>query len=196
MLHINTVLDTVCSNWTSFLFRVYRMPSKEVVHYIKCFKKCCPVKQVGWINVKAAAGISFSLSVCEGLLRHFSFFLQSSKVKLWWPNGHGERPFYHVAVRGFQDGFLILDTESKVRLHCLSALTLFSYILFRHLDDAFVPDRNMCSSKTSSKEWASSVRLVLVTHRRKNGIYLLFWNLFVCYLLAQELLIDVRKSCT
>ncbi|XP_073340453.1 beta-mannosidase [Pagrus major] len=38
----------------------------------------------------------------------------SSQVKLWWPNGHGDQPFYQLTVRGFQDGFLILNTESKV----------------------------------------------------------------------------------
>lgn len=38
----------------------------------------------------------------------------SSQVKLWWPNGHGDRPFYHLTVRGFQDGLLNLNTESKV----------------------------------------------------------------------------------
>ncbi|XP_070698730.1 beta-mannosidase [Pempheris klunzingeri] len=38
----------------------------------------------------------------------------SIQVKLWWPNGHGDQPFYHLIVKGFQDGFLVLDTESKV----------------------------------------------------------------------------------
>ncbi|KAM8736241.1 beta-mannosidase [Acanthopagrus schlegelii] len=38
----------------------------------------------------------------------------SSQVKLWWPNGHGDQPFYQLTVRGFQDGFLVLSTESKV----------------------------------------------------------------------------------
>ncbi|XP_029315758.1 beta-mannosidase [Cottoperca gobio] len=38
----------------------------------------------------------------------------SSRVKLWWPNGHGDRHFYLLTSRSFQDGFLILNTESKV----------------------------------------------------------------------------------
>ncbi|KAM8916123.1 beta-mannosidase isoform 2-T2 [Spinachia spinachia] len=38
----------------------------------------------------------------------------SSHVKLWWPNGHGERPSYRLTVRGFQGRFLILEAESKV----------------------------------------------------------------------------------
>ncbi|XP_037603311.1 beta-mannosidase isoform X1 [Sebastes umbrosus] len=47
----------------------------------------------------------------------YSFTLHintSSQVKLWWPNGHGDRPVYHLAVKGFQDELLILNTESKV----------------------------------------------------------------------------------
>ncbi|KAL3968559.1 perforin 1 [Sarotherodon galilaeus] len=36
------------------------------------------------------------------------------QVKLWWPNGHGEQPFYRLTIRGFQDQFLIFSTESKV----------------------------------------------------------------------------------
>uniref|UniRef100_A0A8C2ZS38 Beta-mannosidase n=3 Tax=Cyclopterus lumpus TaxID=8103 RepID=A0A8C2ZS38_CYCLU len=38
----------------------------------------------------------------------------SSQVKLWWPNGHGDQPCYRLTVRGFQGGFLVLNTESKV----------------------------------------------------------------------------------
>ncbi|XP_054470134.1 beta-mannosidase [Anoplopoma fimbria] len=38
----------------------------------------------------------------------------SSQVKLWWPNGHGDQPFYRLTVRGFQGRLLILNTESKV----------------------------------------------------------------------------------
>ncbi|XP_042069280.1 beta-mannosidase isoform X1 [Haplochromis burtoni] len=38
----------------------------------------------------------------------------ASQVKLWWPNGHGEQPFYRLTIRGFQDEFLIFSTESKV----------------------------------------------------------------------------------
>ncbi|XP_068574186.1 beta-mannosidase [Cebidichthys violaceus] len=38
----------------------------------------------------------------------------SSQVKLWWPNGHGDQPFYRLTVRGFQGRFMILNTESKV----------------------------------------------------------------------------------
>ncbi|XP_039993181.1 beta-mannosidase [Xiphias gladius] len=39
---------------------------------------------------------------------------KGSQVKLWWPSRHGAQPFYQLTVRGFQDGFLILNTESKV----------------------------------------------------------------------------------
>uniref|UniRef100_A0A669F7X4 Beta-mannosidase n=1 Tax=Oreochromis niloticus TaxID=8128 RepID=A0A669F7X4_ORENI len=38
----------------------------------------------------------------------------ANQVKLWWPNGHGEQPFYRLTIRGFQDEFLIFSTESKV----------------------------------------------------------------------------------
>nr|XP_033499478.1 beta-mannosidase [Epinephelus lanceolatus] len=38
----------------------------------------------------------------------------SNQVKLWWPNGHGDQPFYQLTVRGLQDGFVILNTSSKV----------------------------------------------------------------------------------
>ncbi|XP_069017064.1 beta-mannosidase [Embiotoca jacksoni] len=38
----------------------------------------------------------------------------SSRVKLWWPSGHGDQPSYHLTVRGFQDRVLVLSTESKV----------------------------------------------------------------------------------
>lgn len=43
------------------------------------------------------------------------FFQQSSSVRLWWPNGHGDQPSYRLTVTGFQDGFSVLKTESKVR---------------------------------------------------------------------------------
>ncbi|XP_041809477.1 beta-mannosidase isoform X1 [Chelmon rostratus] len=46
---------------------------------------------------------SFTLHICT-----------TAQVKLWWPNGHGDQPFYQLTVRGFQDGFLVLNTESKV----------------------------------------------------------------------------------
>ncbi|XP_047466185.1 beta-mannosidase [Mugil cephalus] len=55
-----------------------------------------------------------------GLLRgknqnKFTLFIStSSEVELWWPRGYGEQPYYNLTVRGFHDGFLILDTESKV----------------------------------------------------------------------------------
>nr|XP_020515476.1 beta-mannosidase [Labrus bergylta] len=38
----------------------------------------------------------------------------SADVKLWWPNGHGDQPFYCLSIRGSQDGILVLSTESKV----------------------------------------------------------------------------------
>lgn len=38
----------------------------------------------------------------------------SSEVKLWWPNGYGDRPSYRLTVRGFQDRFLIFNNENKV----------------------------------------------------------------------------------
>nr|XP_020459774.1 beta-mannosidase isoform X2 [Monopterus albus] len=38
----------------------------------------------------------------------------SSQVRLWWPNGHGDQPFYLLSVRGFQNRIVILNTESKV----------------------------------------------------------------------------------
>uniref|UniRef100_A0A7N8WK97 Beta-mannosidase n=1 Tax=Mastacembelus armatus TaxID=205130 RepID=A0A7N8WK97_9TELE len=44
----------------------------------------------------------------------YSMFHQLDQVKLWWPNGHGDQPFYLLTLRGFQDGLLILNTESKV----------------------------------------------------------------------------------
>lgn len=40
---------------------------------------------------------------------------QTSPVRLWWPNGHGARPGYHLTVAGFQGGSLVLKTETKVR---------------------------------------------------------------------------------
>uniref|UniRef100_A0A665WM54 Beta-mannosidase n=1 Tax=Echeneis naucrates TaxID=173247 RepID=A0A665WM54_ECHNA len=43
-----------------------------------------------------------------------TFILHINTVKLWWPNSHGDQPFYQLSVRGFQDGFLILNTKSKV----------------------------------------------------------------------------------
>lgn len=38
----------------------------------------------------------------------------SSPVKQWWPRGHGDQPSYRLSIRGFQDGFLILNEETKV----------------------------------------------------------------------------------
>uniref|UniRef100_A0A3Q2ZZA6 Beta-mannosidase n=1 Tax=Kryptolebias marmoratus TaxID=37003 RepID=A0A3Q2ZZA6_KRYMA len=48
------------------------------------------------------------------LLMFAFFFIQSSKVKRWWPSGHGGQPFYHFTVKGFQDKVLFLSSESKV----------------------------------------------------------------------------------
>ena len=52
------------------------------------------------------------------------FCHQSSPVRLWWPNGYGDQPSYHLNVTGFLDGFLVLKRESKVRetalLFCLN----------------------------------------------------------------------------
>lgn len=62
--------------------------------------------------------------LCRSFESVFFFFFQSSQVKLWWPNGHGDQPFYLLTVRGFQDGFLVLNTESKVRVRCPSTLTI------------------------------------------------------------------------
>uniref|UniRef100_A0A8C4NSL6 Beta-mannosidase n=1 Tax=Dicentrarchus labrax TaxID=13489 RepID=A0A8C4NSL6_DICLA len=61
--------------------------------------------------VTAKTILSISRKIC---FKSFFFFFQSSQVKLWWPNGHGDQPVYHLAVGGFQDGFLILNTKSKV----------------------------------------------------------------------------------
>ncbi|XP_056152102.1 beta-mannosidase [Lampris incognitus] len=38
----------------------------------------------------------------------------SSQVKLWWPNGHGDQPFYRLHVTCFLDGPITLSAESKV----------------------------------------------------------------------------------
>lgn len=40
---------------------------------------------------------------------------QTSSVRLWWPNGHGAQPGYHLAVAGLQGRSLMLKTETKVR---------------------------------------------------------------------------------
>uniref|UniRef100_A0A3Q0RMG4 Beta-mannosidase n=1 Tax=Amphilophus citrinellus TaxID=61819 RepID=A0A3Q0RMG4_AMPCI len=45
---------------------------------------------------------------------NFTLFINTVQLKLWWPNGYGEQPFYRLTVRGFQDGFLIFNTQSKV----------------------------------------------------------------------------------
>lgn len=58
------------------------------------------------------------------------FFIQASQVKLWWPNGHGEQPYYRLTIRGFQDEFLIFSTESKVRVCCLSAHAVSSFFIY------------------------------------------------------------------
>ncbi|KAM9708937.1 beta-mannosidase [Menidia menidia] len=49
--------------------------------------------------------------------RKYNFTLyisQRAQIKLWWPSGHGNQPFYRLTVSGFQDGLLVLSTESKV----------------------------------------------------------------------------------
>ncbi|KAM6912817.1 beta-mannosidase [Xenentodon cancila] len=38
----------------------------------------------------------------------------SSQVKLWWPSGYGGQDFYRLSVKGFVDGVLILNMQSKV----------------------------------------------------------------------------------
>ncbi|TKS87262.1 Beta-mannosidase [Collichthys lucidus] len=59
---------------------------------------------------------TFSTQLVPGETRlSFSVHVNtSSQVRLWWPHGHGEQPFYRLLVRGSQDGVLILSTESKV----------------------------------------------------------------------------------
>ncbi|XP_072220835.1 beta-mannosidase [Leuresthes tenuis] len=47
---------------------------------------------------------------------------KSSQLKLWWPSGHGDQPFYHLTVRGFLDGLLILNTGSKVFLRTVELI--------------------------------------------------------------------------
>ncbi|XP_061599990.1 beta-mannosidase [Cololabis saira] len=37
-----------------------------------------------------------------------------SQVKLWWPSGYGDQDFYHLSVKGFVDGVLNLNMQSKV----------------------------------------------------------------------------------
>uniref|UniRef100_A0A3Q2VWE9 Beta-mannosidase n=1 Tax=Haplochromis burtoni TaxID=8153 RepID=A0A3Q2VWE9_HAPBU len=69
-----------------------------------------------------------------------NFTILINTVKLWWPNGHGEQPFYRLTIRGFQDEFLIFSTESKVRVCCLYVSGLFS-ILF-----SLMPDLSACLS--------------------------------------------------
>lgn len=38
----------------------------------------------------------------------------SSQVKLWWPSGHGDQPFYQLTVGGLLEGPLTLSADSKV----------------------------------------------------------------------------------
>ncbi|CAJ1074597.1 beta-mannosidase [Xyrichtys novacula] len=49
------------------------------------------------------SGISFTLNINT-----------SSDVNLWWPNGHGDRPFHLLTISCLQDEFMILNTETKV----------------------------------------------------------------------------------
>ncbi|XP_038584899.1 beta-mannosidase [Micropterus salmoides] len=60
--------------------------------------------------------LTYQTQFLPGKTKHnFTLHVNTSNhVKLWWPNGHGDQPFYHLTVRGFQNGFLILNTESKV----------------------------------------------------------------------------------
>ncbi|KAF6724384.1 Beta-mannosidase [Oryzias melastigma] len=45
----------------------------------------------------------------------FTFHIQkNSQVRLWWPSGHGDQPFYKLSVRVFGDGLLMLNREVKV----------------------------------------------------------------------------------
>lgn len=46
----------------------------------------------------------------------------NSSVRLWWPNGHGDQPSYHLTLSGFQDGVLVLKTESKVYFRTVELL--------------------------------------------------------------------------
>lgn len=62
------------------------------------------------------------------------FFHQSSSVRLWWPNGHGHQPSYHLTVTGFHDGFLVLKTESKVRETALQIPGPFIFSLYYLFD--------------------------------------------------------------
>ncbi|XP_047201012.1 beta-mannosidase [Girardinichthys multiradiatus] len=59
---------------------------------------------------------TFQMRFLQGRL-NYNFTLninQSREVKLWWPSGHGDQPFYLLTVRGFLGRFLILSKESKV----------------------------------------------------------------------------------
>ncbi|XP_074547334.1 beta-mannosidase [Halichoeres trimaculatus] len=59
---------------------------------------------------------SFNAQFLPGRTKYsFTLYIsRSSDVKLWWPNGHGDRPSYRLSIRGFQDGFMILNEEQKV----------------------------------------------------------------------------------
>ncbi|XP_029900815.1 beta-mannosidase [Myripristis murdjan] len=45
----------------------------------------------------------------------FTLHINTSRpVKLWWPNGHGDQPFYRLAVQGLLEGPLTLSADVKV----------------------------------------------------------------------------------
>uniref|UniRef100_A0A3Q1J3Y4 Beta-mannosidase n=1 Tax=Anabas testudineus TaxID=64144 RepID=A0A3Q1J3Y4_ANATE len=86
---------------TMGLWKEVRLEAFDVLHLI----------QVSSVPLYSASDILIVQNV-----KCFVFYiiLQSVQVKLWWPNGHGNQPFYQMTVRGFQDEYLILNTETKV----------------------------------------------------------------------------------
>ena len=88
------------------------LPNPNVGHLILKKSCCCCYSCVSEVFTTLCQ-LPFFITC----LRTFFLYCQSSQVKLWWPNGHGDQAFYKLSVRGFQDGILILNTESKVRVH-------------------------------------------------------------------------------
>lgn len=108
------------------------MNVKNVTSLIFSLKRCC-IKIIGWDICELWWLVRSDILIVQNV-KCFVFYiiLQSVQVKLWWPNGHGDQPFYQMTVRGFQDEYLILNTETKVRVHSLSTI-IKSSIVYLHI---------------------------------------------------------------
>lgn len=118
----------------------------------------------------------------------FCLYFQTNEVKLWWPSGHGDQPFYRLTVKGFQDGFLSLSAESKVRGHCLSTLAFYSCNIWLTYLSRTVYNKWSTSNRSLSIQGFFELKFKLspiwtITTKTENPFFLAIYLLMLFYTL-------------